>query len=232
MAGDSEPNTIVNFPCGNIGTQMAGWFRQEIKTVADLKGLKFRAGGFGGLVWQRLGVAAQTTYVGAKAWEALPKEYQQAFELACSHAHLDMQAKYDTRNPDALWRLVAQGAIVRPFPREIGALAWKEKNALYAELSASNGEVEEDLRALRQVPRRPGAVGPLRRRQLREPDAVGAQGIGVPRLVGDARHGRVDGLHAGAFSAAAGAVPHRASSCQRSSPSMISWCPRPAGIMG
>ena len=33
---------------GNTGCQMGGWFRKEIKTVADLKGLKFRIGGFPG----------------------------------------------------------------------------------------------------------------------------------------------------------------------------------------
>ena len=37
---------IINFPAGNTGAQMGGWFRKEIKTVADLKGLKMRIGGF------------------------------------------------------------------------------------------------------------------------------------------------------------------------------------------
>lgn len=50
---------IVNFPCGNTGTQMGGWFRKEIKSPDDLKGLKFRIGGFGGLVFQRLGSVPQ-----------------------------------------------------------------------------------------------------------------------------------------------------------------------------
>ena len=31
---------VIGFPCGNTGTQMGGWFRKEIKTVADLSGLK------------------------------------------------------------------------------------------------------------------------------------------------------------------------------------------------
>src|SRR5262245_42185883 len=35
---------IVNFPCGNTGAQMAGWFRKEIKSPEDIKGLKFRIG--------------------------------------------------------------------------------------------------------------------------------------------------------------------------------------------
>ncbi|HRK19080.1 MAG TPA: TRAP transporter substrate-binding protein DctP [Hyphomicrobiaceae bacterium] len=46
-------------PMGNSGTQMGGWFRKEINTVEDLKGLKFRIGGMGGHVLQRLGVVAQ-----------------------------------------------------------------------------------------------------------------------------------------------------------------------------
>jgi TRAP-type mannitol/chloroaromatic compound transport system substrate-binding protein len=47
------------FPCGNTGTQMGGWYRKEIKTVADLKGLKFRIGGLAGQVLTKLGVVPQ-----------------------------------------------------------------------------------------------------------------------------------------------------------------------------
>ncbi|MGQ3075465.1 MAG: TRAP transporter substrate-binding protein, partial [Ferrovibrionaceae bacterium] len=36
---------VHQIPCGNTGAQMGGWFRKEIKTVEDLKGLKFRIGG-------------------------------------------------------------------------------------------------------------------------------------------------------------------------------------------
>ena len=43
-------------PAGNTGAQMGGWFRREIKTLADLNGLKFRCGGFVGKVLQKLGV--------------------------------------------------------------------------------------------------------------------------------------------------------------------------------
>ena len=41
---------IIHFPAGNTGTQMGGWFKKEIKTVADLKGLKMRIPGIGGEV--------------------------------------------------------------------------------------------------------------------------------------------------------------------------------------
>lgn len=50
---------IINFPCGDTGTQMGGWFRKEIKTVEDLQGLKFRASAFAGEVLSRLGVVPQ-----------------------------------------------------------------------------------------------------------------------------------------------------------------------------
>ena len=50
---------IVSILCGNTGAQMGGWFRKEIKTVDDLKGLKMRIGGFAGQVLTKLGVVPQ-----------------------------------------------------------------------------------------------------------------------------------------------------------------------------
>jgi len=180
---------IVNFPCGNTGAQMAGWFRKEIKSPDDIKGLKFRIGGFGGMVLERIGGVPQnippgdiypalekgtidaaefvgpyddeklglhkiakyyyypgfweggsqiSLYVGAKAWESLPKEYQAILEAAAAEAHVEMQAKYDARNPAALKRLVAGGAQLRAFPRPVLDAAWKASNEVYAELSAKN----------------------------------------------------------------------------------------------
>lgn len=49
----------ICFPAGNSGTQMGGFFRKEIQSVDDLKGLKFRIGGFGGRVMAKLGVVPQ-----------------------------------------------------------------------------------------------------------------------------------------------------------------------------
>jgi TRAP-type mannitol/chloroaromatic compound transport system substrate-binding protein len=45
--------------CGQSGCQMGGFFRKELREVADLKGLKFRIGGLGGEVLARLGVVPQ-----------------------------------------------------------------------------------------------------------------------------------------------------------------------------
>ncbi|MBU0887728.1 MAG: TRAP transporter substrate-binding protein DctP [Alphaproteobacteria bacterium] len=47
---------IVSMSSGNTGTQMGGWYRKEIKTVADLKGLKMRIPGLAGKVYANLGV--------------------------------------------------------------------------------------------------------------------------------------------------------------------------------
>jgi TRAP-type mannitol/chloroaromatic compound transport system substrate-binding protein len=55
---------IHRVPAGNTGAQMGGWFRKEIKTVADLKGLKFRIGGFAGKVMEKLGCVPQQLAAG------------------------------------------------------------------------------------------------------------------------------------------------------------------------
>jgi TRAP-type mannitol/chloroaromatic compound transport system substrate-binding protein len=50
---------IVRFQGGNTGAQMGGWFRREVKTLKDLRGLKMRIPGLGGQVMSRLGVNVQ-----------------------------------------------------------------------------------------------------------------------------------------------------------------------------
>ncbi len=50
---------IYGLPGGNSGAQMGGWYRREINTPADWKGLKIRIGGFGGAVVSRLGAVPQ-----------------------------------------------------------------------------------------------------------------------------------------------------------------------------
>jgi TRAP-type mannitol/chloroaromatic compound transport system substrate-binding protein len=50
---------IASIPMGNTGGQMFGWFRKELKTPADLAGVKMRVAGFGGRVMAKLGVVPQ-----------------------------------------------------------------------------------------------------------------------------------------------------------------------------
>ena len=180
---------IINFPMGNTGAQMGGWFRKEIKSLKDFKGLKFRCGGFAGKVVERIGgtpqnipggeiyqalekgtidaaewvgpcddrklgfakVAKNYAYPGwweggpqldlhinTKAWEALSAENKAIVESAAAYAHVDMQAKYDGKNAAALKQLVAQGAKLFPFPKDLMDAAFKEATALYDEIGNKN----------------------------------------------------------------------------------------------
>ncbi len=50
---------VVNFPAGNTGCQMGGWFNKEITGVDDLGGLRMRIPGMGGQALEKLGVSVQ-----------------------------------------------------------------------------------------------------------------------------------------------------------------------------
>ena len=51
------PHNVLSFPGGNTGNQMGGWFRKEINSLGDLKGLKMRIPGCAGEVMAKLGLA-------------------------------------------------------------------------------------------------------------------------------------------------------------------------------
>ena len=180
---------IYQIPTGNTGAQMGGWFRKEIKSLEDLKGLKMRIAGIAGQVMARLGAVPQqipggdiypalekgtidaaewvgpyddeklgfskvvkhyyypgfweggpqvSTYVNLKQWASLPKEYQAILESACADAHVEMQAKYDVRNPASLKRLVGGGVQLHAFPNEVLAAGYKVATELYEEIAAKN----------------------------------------------------------------------------------------------
>ncbi|WBY00992.1 TRAP transporter substrate-binding protein [Ramlibacter tataouinensis] len=63
---------MISFPAGNTGAQMGGWYRKEIKSIKDVKGLKFRVGGFAGKVMERLGAVPQNI-PGGEIYQALEK---------------------------------------------------------------------------------------------------------------------------------------------------------------
>jgi TRAP-type mannitol/chloroaromatic compound transport system substrate-binding protein len=180
---------IVNLPGGNTGAQMGGWFRKEIRSQADLKGLKFRIAGFAGRIMERMGVVPQNLpggeiytalekgtidaaewvgpyddqklgfvkvapnyyypgfwegsaqldfFINNKAWEGLSAENKAILEAAAAQAHIDIQAKYDARNPVALKQLVSQGAKLRAFPQDMMNAAFKNAQAIYDETSSKN----------------------------------------------------------------------------------------------
>ncbi|MFV0302182.1 MAG: TRAP transporter substrate-binding protein [Paracoccus sp. (in: a-proteobacteria)] len=179
----------VNFNCGNTGVQMGGWFRKEIKSVDDIKGLTMRIGGIGGMVLSKLGAipqqiaagdiypslekgaidaaewigphddyrlglhrvapfyyspgwwegsAAITCLVGEKAWNDLPADLQAVFTVACNEQSRNMLARYDALNPVALRNLIAEGAKVSYFPRDLMDAAYAAAQELWVELSDSS----------------------------------------------------------------------------------------------
>ena len=181
--------SIISFPCGNTGAQMGGWYRKPLQSIADMKGLKFRVGGFAGKVVERLGGVPQNIpggeiyqalekgtidaaewigpyddqklgfnkvapnyaypawweggpqidlFVNQKAFNSLSAEYKAIVEAAATYSHVEMQAKYDAKNPAALKQLVSSGTKLFRFPKDVMEAAFKESMALYRELSAKN----------------------------------------------------------------------------------------------
>lgn len=195
---------VINFPAGSTGAQMGGWFKREIKSLADLKGLKMRIPGLGGQVMSRLGVnvqvlpggeiylaldrgaidaaewvgpyddeklglhkAAQFYYypgwwepgptldilVNLKAWNRLPKEYQEIFKTATVEANLKMLNEYDALNGQALSRLLASGTKLVPYSQDIMQAAEKISFEIFAETASKDTnfkQVYEQWQAFRQ----------------------------------------------------------------------------------
>jgi TRAP-type mannitol/chloroaromatic compound transport system substrate-binding protein len=183
-----EYNIVPRF-AGNTGAQMGGWFRKEIKTPDDMKGLKIRIAGLAGQVVAKMGAIPQQIggadiypalekgtidaaewvgpfddeklgfhkvakyyyypgwwegnamlwmYINAEKWNALPPMYQAVLEAACMEVNNITQAKYDADNPAALKRLVAAGAELRPFSRDVLQAAYKASFEVYDEIAAKN----------------------------------------------------------------------------------------------
>ncbi|MDD1420073.1 TRAP transporter substrate-binding protein [Dolichospermum sp. ST_sed1] len=182
---------VIQFPAGNTGTQMGGWFRNEVKTLNDLKGLKMRIPGLGGQVMAKLGVTVQNlpggeifqalqtgaidaaewvgpyddeklglnkvakfyyypgwwepgptleVQVNLDEWKKLPPQYQAALETAAYQSNTTMLARYDTRNSEALEKLLKTGTQLRPYSQEILAAAEKASFALYDEFAAKDAD--------------------------------------------------------------------------------------------
>lgn len=68
----TQAGGVVSILAGNTGAQMGGWFRKEIKSLADIKGLKFRIGGWGGQVMARIG-ATPTQIAGGEIYQSLER---------------------------------------------------------------------------------------------------------------------------------------------------------------
>jgi len=80
---------VYAFPGGNTGNQMGGWFRKEIKSLDDLKGLKMRIPGFAGEVISRLGVVV-TNIPAGELYTALDRGTIDALEWIGPSLDLNM----------------------------------------------------------------------------------------------------------------------------------------------
>ena len=92
-------------------------------------------------------------FVNNKAFDALSAENKAILESACAYAHVEMQAKYDAKNPTALKQLVGSKTKVLPFPKDVLDLAFKESMALYEELRGTNPnwkKVYDDMAVFRR----------------------------------------------------------------------------------
>jgi TRAP-type mannitol/chloroaromatic compound transport system substrate-binding protein len=82
-------------------------------------------------------------FINLEKWNALPKSYQTILQIACQHANVWVQGKYDAQNPIALKRLVAGGAQLRPFPQPVMEACLKAANEVYSETSAGNADFKK-----------------------------------------------------------------------------------------
>jgi TRAP-type mannitol/chloroaromatic compound transport system substrate-binding protein len=76
--------------------------------------------------------------INLEAWNALPHSYQAVVTQACEAANGLMLARYDAVNPSALKRLIASGAVLRPFPAAVLEACFKAANEHFAEIAAKD----------------------------------------------------------------------------------------------
>jgi len=196
-------HNIVGLLAGNTGAQMGGWFRKELNTPDDLKGVKMRIAGFAGAVMAKVGVVPQQiaggdiypalekgtidaaewvgpyddeklgfykvakfyyypgwweggamlhVHVNKAKWDELPATYKSILKSAAADANIFTLGRYDSQNPQALKRLVANGTQLRPFSEAILDICFKSANEVYADISGKNEEFKkiwDSIRAFR-----------------------------------------------------------------------------------
>jgi TRAP-type mannitol/chloroaromatic compound transport system substrate-binding protein len=84
-----------------------------------------------------------STYINAKKWAELPREYQAIVEAACADTNTEMCARYDAKNPLALRQLIASGTQLRPFPKDVMEACHAAAMEYYAETCAKNPEFKK-----------------------------------------------------------------------------------------
>lgn len=148
---------LVPFPAGNTGVQMAGWFNREIRTVADLRGLKMRIPGLGGEVMARLGAtpvnlpgaelftALQTGVIDATEWVGPYNDLAFGLHRAARHYYYP-----GWQEPCATLECIVNKAAFEALPEDLQAVVEACCRAInddvLAEMTAQNGRALEQLR--------------------------------------------------------------------------------------
>ena len=98
------------------------------------------------------GGAMLHTMVNKDKWASLPPVYQSIVKTAAQAANSDMMASYDSKNPEALKRLVGSGAVLRPYPQDVMEAAFNAAKEAYAEIGAGNApfkKIHDSMMAFR-----------------------------------------------------------------------------------
>jgi TRAP-type mannitol/chloroaromatic compound transport system substrate-binding protein len=86
-------------------------------------------------------------------WQALPRHYQSIVHAAAQAANLVMMARFDMKNPPALRRLAAEGAILRPFSEEVLDACYKATGEVCEEFAQKNADFRRGYEAMKAIRR-------------------------------------------------------------------------------
>lgn len=167
-----EPYGVVPFAAGNTGVQMAGWFRREIRSAADLKGLKMRIPGIGGEVYERAG-GTPVTIPGGELYTSLQTGVVDAAEWVAPYNDIALGLHEVTKHyyypgwhePGPTLELIINAKALASLPDDLRAIvevaARAANQEMLDEYTARNNAALQDLRA-RGIDVRPLPVDVLR----------------------------------------------------------------------
>ena len=144
---------VQGFMSGNTNIQAGGWFRNELKGVDDLKGMRFRTPGLGGQVWQKMG-ASVTNLAAGEIFQALQSGTLDAAEFVGPYNDLALGFHQICKNyyfPSFIEPGLATEAVVSKskfaaLPKDLQAIVRTACQAEYDQVSADF--VANDPRAL------------------------------------------------------------------------------------
>ncbi len=151
-----EPHNLKVFPLGSTGTQMGGWFRKEIKSVADLNGLKMRIPGLGGKVYASKGTkvillpgpeifpALERGVIDATEWVGPLYDFSMGLHQAAPYYYSPGWHEPSTNNELSV-SLKAFNALPKDIQKMVEVVAFKANTWGLANYDARNGPFVKKL---------------------------------------------------------------------------------------